>query len=298
MNEKNPVMLLFPIEHAKKFGQKYLFIGRAISKIVFSLEYDLKKAEINIEKEKYALASLISAAIYGIIFLFIGLAFGVVLTRGLTTTVFILMGIFSIFGFLATLIFHLFYPKIQANSIATQVDQELLFAMRTMLIQLSSGISLFEAIRSISRSDYGQVSKEFEDVVRDINSGRSETAALEKLAFKTNSEILKKTIWQVLTTIKSGGSIVNAINSQIDELVNLQKNSIKNYAAALNLWTLVYLIVAAALPSLGVTFLVIASSIGSSGIGKEAVVLIAILAITTQAGLIFVIKSQVPKVIK
>ncbi|MFA5763220.1 MAG: type II secretion system F family protein [archaeon] len=298
MNEKNPVMLLFPLDKARQFGQKYLFIGRALSKIIFSLEYDLQKAEINIEKEKYALASLISAAIYGIIFLFIGLAFGVVLTRGLTNTVFILMGVFSFFGFIAALIFHLFYPKIQANSIASQVDQELLFAMRTMLIQLSSGISLFEAIRSISRSDYGQVSREFEDVVRDINSGRSETAALEKLAFKTNSEILKKTIWQILTTIKSGGSIVSAINSQIDELVNLQKNSIKNYAAALNLWTLVYLIVAAALPSLGVTFLVIASSIGSSGIGKEAVILIAILAITTQAGLIFVIKSQVPKVIK
>ena len=109
---------------------------------------------------------------------------------------------------------------------------------------------------------------------------------------------MKKTIWQILTTIKSGGSVVGAINSEIDELVDLQKNSIKNYAAALNLWTLIYLIVAAALPSLGVTFLVIASSIGSSGIGREAVILIAILAITTQAALIFIIKSQVPKVIK
>jgi archaeal flagellar protein FlaJ len=167
-----------------------------------------------------------------------------------------------------------------------------------MLIQLSSGVSLCETMKSISRSNYGQVSEEFRDVVRDINSGLSETKALEKLAFKTNSDILKKTIWQVITTIKSGGSVVNAMQSEVEELVGKQMETIKNYSASLNLWTLIYLIIAAAMPSLGVTFLVIASSISSSGIGTEAVILIAVLAFCVQAALIFLIRAQVPKVIK
>ncbi len=297
MKEKNPTLLLFPIDRARHFSQKFLIFGRIISKILFSLSYDIQKADLKIEAEKYALASLISAAIYGLIFLFIGLTFGIMIFKGLKTEVFLIMILASIIGFFGFLIFHLMFPKIKANQLASQVDQELLFALRTLLIQVSSGISLFEGLRSLSRTNYGQVSKELAEVVRDINSGMSETAALEKLAFKTNSEILKKTIWQIITTTKSGGSIATAITSEIDELIVKQSETIKNYAAELNLWTLVYLIVAAALPSLGVTFLVIASSIGSSGIGTEAVILIAVLAFCIQAAMIFLIKSQVPKVI-
>jgi archaeal flagellar protein FlaJ len=296
--EKNPIMLLFPLEKAKKFNKKYLFIGRTISKIVFSLNYDLEKAEYKIDAENYAMASFLSAIIYSIIFTFIGFTFGIVIFRGLKTDVFLVAIGGALAGFFGALIFHLLFPKIKANQIAAQVDQELLFALRTMLIQLSSGVSLFETMKSISRSNYGQVSEEFRDVVRDINSGLSETKALEKLAFKTNSDILKKTIWQVITTIKSGGSVVNAMQSEVEELVGKQMETIKNYSASLNLWTLIYLIIAAAMPSLGVTFLVIASSISSSGIGTEAVILIAVLAFCVQTALIFLIRAQVPKVIK
>jgi archaeal flagellar protein FlaJ len=298
VQEKNPIMLLFPLEKAKNFNSKYLFIGRAISKIIFSLSYDLEKAEIDISAEKYAMASFLSAIIYAVIFTFIGFTFGVVILRGLKTEVFLIAFGGAFFGLLGALAFHLIFPKIKANQIAAQVDQELLFALRTMLIQLSSGVSLFETMKSISRSNYGQVSEEFKDVIRDINSGMSETKALEKLAFKTNSNILKKTIWQIITTIKSGGSVVNAMQSEVEELVGKQMETIKNYSASLNLWTLIYLIIAAAMPSLGVTFLVIASSIGSSGIGPEAVILIAVLAFCVQTALIFLIRAQVPKVIK
>ncbi len=298
MKEKNPVMLLFPIEKAKHFSNKYLFIGRAVSRIIFSLKYDLEKAEIEIEPEKYGLAALLSAAVYAVMFSFIGIAFGIILNKGFTSNVVLLAVITAIGAFVAMLLFHLIYPKMAAVQLANAVDQELLFALRTLLIQLSSGVSLFESMRSISKSNYGQVSEEFAEVVKEINSGSSESAALEKLAFKTKSDILKKTLWQVVITMKSGGSIVNALNSQVDVLVAQQREVIKNYSASLNLWTLVYLIIAAAMPSLGVTFLVIASSIGGAGIGKDSIVLIAVMAFAVQIVLIFLIKEQVPKVIK
>jgi flagellar protein FlaJ len=226
------------------------------------------------------------------------MAFGAIITKSISGTTIALMIIFSVLAFSLSLVFHLFFPRIASIQIAGMVEQDLLFALRTMLIQLSSGISLFDTMKSISRSNYGQVSTEFDLVVKDINSGMSETAALEKLAFRTRSEVLKKTIWQVITTMKSGGSITSALNSQVDTLVGQQKESIKRYSAELNLWTLVYLIIAAALPSLGVTFLVIASSIGSSGIGPEAVVLIALMAFCVQGAMIFLIRAKVPRVIK
>jgi archaeal flagellar protein FlaJ len=298
MREQNPVLLLFPLDKARHFSNKFLFIGRFLTKIIFSLKYDLDKAEIDIQPENYCLASFISAMIYGLMFLFVGAAFGIIIIREISAFTFLLMFGFGMLAFIGSLIFHLLYPKIAAAQLAALVDQELLFALRTLLIQLSSGISLFEAMHSITKGDYGQVSHEFEQVVRDINTGHSESSALEKLAFRTKSEILKKSVWQIITTMKSGGSIVTALNAEVDSLNAQQVEVIKNYSAELNLWTLIYLIIAAAMPSLGITFLVIASSIGGSGIGVEAVMLIALLAACIQVAMIFMIKTKVPKVIK
>lgn len=298
MKEHNPTLMLFPLAKAKKIDSKFLFIGKSVSKIIYSLPYDLKNADINIDPQRYSIASLISASVYFFLFSIVGIIFGFVLTRQMEGETIVLAIIFGSIAFILSLIFHLYFPKIRAKQIAKAVEQDLLFALRTILIQVSSGISLFESMRVISRSNYGQVSEEFSEVIRDINSGMNEGQALEKLAFKTKSEILKKIIWQIITTMRSGGSVVISLRISVNELVDKQMDTIKSYAAELNMWTLIYLIVAAALPSLGVTFLVIASSIGSSGVGPDAVILIVILAISIQIALILLLRSRVPKVIK
>jgi flagellar protein FlaJ len=290
-------MMLVPLTAARKFSNKYLFLGQIVARLLFSLKYDLQKAELDIDVERYCLAALISATIYAVIFSVIAVIFGAVITNNLDAFLIILILLVGFMSFFGALMFHLMTPRLEAGRIATRVDQELIFALRNLLIQLSSGTSLFEAIRAISKSNYGQVSIEFGNVVKDIGSGMSETNALEKLAFRTKSDVLKKSIWHIITTIKSGGSVANSLNSQIEELVAQQSDAIRNYAAELNLWTLVYLIIAAAMPSLGVTFLVIASSISSGGIGKDSVLLIALLGAFVQVGLIFIIKQKVPKVI-
>lgn len=298
MKEHNPTLMLFPLAKAKKIDSKFLFIGKSVSKIIYSLPYDLKNADINIDPQRYSIASLISASVYFFLFSIVGIIFGFVLTRQMEGETIVLAIIFGSIAFILSLIFHLYFPKIRAKQIAKAVEQDLLFALRTILIQVSSGISLFESMRVISRSNYGQVSEEFSEVIRDINSGMNEGQALEKLAFKTKSEILKKIIWQIITTMRSGGSVVISLRISVNELVDKQMDTIKSYAAELNMWTSIYLIVAAALPSLGVTFLVIASSIGSSGVGPDAVILIVILAISIQIALILLLRSRVPKVIK
>jgi len=291
-------MMLFPIERAKGFGNNYIFLGRILSKIVFSLKYDLKRAEMEIDAERYSLAALISAVIYGFVSIFIGLLFGVVITSEFGLFTISLMILFGVMGFIFSLIFHLYTPKIETRQLAMYIDQQLLFALRSMLIQLSSGMSLFETMNSISRGSYGQVSTEFGIVIKDINSGLSESEALERLAFRTDSEFLKKTVWQILTSVKSGGSIVAAVTVQIESLINHQLEAIKNYSAELNLWILIYLIIAAAVPSLGVTFLTIISSIGGSGVTREIVIAVVFLSILIQLAMITFLRTRVPKVIK
>ncbi len=298
MTEKNPTMMLFPLNNARGFSDRWLFLGRFISKIIFSLKYDLDRANIKIDAERYCLAALISAIIYAFVFAMIGMAFGVVLTKSIDILTIGVMVLAAIFGFTIMLFYHLFYPKMAVKQLAGSVDQQLLFALRNMLLQLSSGMSLFDTLNTISKGHFGEVSSEFSTVVKDVNAGLSETQALEKLAFRTESEYLKKTVWQILTAMKSGGSIVGAITVQIDALIEYQMLSIKNYSAELNLWILIYLVVAAAMPSLGVTFLTIISTVGGSGVGKDMIITIVLLSMLVQVAMITFLRTRVPKVIK
>ena len=138
MAERNPTMMLFPINKAKGFGEGWLFIGRFFSKIIFSLKYDLERAEINIDPERYALAAVISAFIYAFVFALIGMAFGVVATKFVGSLTITLMLAFGFIGFAIMLFYHLYYPRIATHQLALFVDQQLLFALRNMLLQLSS----------------------------------------------------------------------------------------------------------------------------------------------------------------
>ncbi len=296
--EKKIGLMFFPLDKAKKLDAKYLFIGKFISKLLFSLKYDLQKAELTIEVERYCLAAVISAVLWGITIFIFGIPFAFVLQKQLTIESILIAGIFGFFGFLGSLILLLFYPRILTKKIATAVDQDLLFALRSMLIQLSSGLSLYETLVTTSKAKFGQVSLELQGVVNDISSGMSEEKALEKLTFRTKSEFLKRATWQIVTSMKSGGSLVTSLTSEVDSLIQHQSEQIKLYSAELNLWILVYLIVAAALPSLGVTFLVIISSVSGGGVGIEMVYMIIILSLMVQLAMIMIIKNRIPRVVR
>ena len=173
-----------------------------------------------------------------------------------------------------------------------------MLALRSILVQVSSGSSLYDAMVNAAKSNYGIVSFEFKKVVQSINSGDSEVQALEKIALNSRSEYLSKACWQILTALRSGSSLANSISSVIDLLLNEQERSIKSYSSELNLFVLLYLLFAAAVPTLGVTFMVIFSSLGGTSVGSVEIFEIILAAFATQIVLIGFIKARTPKVLE
>lgn len=288
--------MLFSVEDAKKVNRRVLWLGKFLSRLFFGTKYDLKKAGADIEAEEYLTASVFSAIVYGVIFFCLFMILFAAKDRVLIQENVLFSALIGFLFFLVFLFIHIIYPKLMAQKVAAGVDQSLMFALKSMMIQVTSGVSLFDAMKNIGRSDYGSVSKEFSEVVRDISAGTSEADALRKLALKTKSEYLKKTSWQLSTALKSGSSLKGALDSIITILMNYQKRTIKNYTAELNMWILVYLLLAAAVPTLGITFLVILSAIGGSDIGPLHLMFIVAGAFTIQIVLIGFIKTRVPKV--
>src|SRR3989344_1953832 len=288
--------MLYSAERAEKISRRFLWIGERLSAFFFNVRYDLAKAGIELSAEKYLTASFFSALVYGLGF-FILFFFLLVIRDGGIVPENGLMSLYIGAAFLIVFfLLHLIYPKIVARKYAAGIDQSLMFALRSMLIQVSSGVSLFEAMVNVSKSNYGLVSKEFENVVREISSGESEARAIEKLAVKTQSEYLKKTSWQLLISLRSGASLKSALSSVVELLNNQEIRSIKDYNAELNFWILMYLMLAAAIPALGITFLVLLSAMAGASIGQGHIIATVLAAAAMQVVLIGFVKTRVPRV--
>ena len=286
--------LLVSIETANALPSRIVGIGSHVARVFPSLRSTLKVSHLPIAPENYAAASLISALMYGLIFgaLFTLIGF---FTAGDVQSA-LQMGIsMGTAASLVSFMLHLYYPRIIAQQSAGGVEQGLMFALRSLQIQVNSGVSLYDAMANVARSDYGSISQEFEMVVQEINAGVNEATALERLALRTDSAFLKKTVWQLVTNIRAGSPLSSALQSIVNTLTEYQSRAIKGYAAELNMWILMYLLVAAALPTIGITFMVILSSIGGSDIQPDTIYSTIFGAFLIQIILIGLIGSRAPR---
>lgn len=287
--------MLLSIEDANKLPSRitspFTRLAHAFSFLPQSLSY----ARLDVEPENYLAACTLSALGYGLVFgaFFSGLGF---LSAGTLAVEAIKLGVVGGFlAFLSAFGLHLIYPRLVAQQVSSGVDQGLLFALRSLQIQVSSGVSLYDAMTNVAKSDYGFISREFEVVVQEINAGVSESTALERLALRTQSPFLRKTIWQLITNIRAGSPLSTALTAIMASLTEYQSRAIKSYAAELNMWILLYLLIAAALPTIGITFMVILSSIGGSDISEGTIFSTVAMAFVIQVVLIGLIGTRAPK---
>jgi len=183
------------------------------------------------------------------------------------------VNLFYFYGFLAALLFSFFiffsqmnYPRIYSFRRSIDVEKNLIPALQDMLVQLESGVPIFQIISNISNSGYGSVSQEFGKAVNAISSGVSQIDALEELIKKNKSVYFKRVLWQISNGLRSGSDMSIVMKDSIDNLNKEQAIQIQSYGSKLNPLVMFYMLVAVILPSLGLTFLTIISSmLGLSG---------------------------------
>jgi len=176
--------------------------------------------------------------------------------------------------FLMMLYTSLYRPKVQAKARARRVEQELPYAMRHLLIEIKSGVPLYNAIVAASEG-YGECSVELKQIVCEINAGKPETQALEDSIFRNPSVAYRRSFWQLLNAVKTGTNIETSLDNTVKNMLKDQLLSIKKYGQELNPWTLMYMMFAVIMPSLGITFFMILSTFtGMSLSGNMLIVLI------------------------
>jgi pilus assembly protein TadC len=258
-----------------------------------SLKYNLKSLGVD-SAEAYVASSLLSSFLSAALLALL-LYFG---AQGAKDAAHIRqLALITSSGLFVTLfIFNLFYPGIKTRSYAIRMDRDLAFALKDMLVQVESGIPLYESMVNIAHSNYGLVSDEFTAAVKVISAGTPESQALQQMALKSKSEYFKKALWQLVSTLESGASIGPALRSVIETLENYQRKSIKDYSATLNFVVLIYMLSAAAIPSMGVTFLIVLSAFGGMGVSDALILAVVGASLLLQLVIIGYMNSARPAV--
>ncbi|HHQ44586.1 MAG TPA: hypothetical protein ENN13_00425 [Candidatus Altiarchaeales archaeon] len=166
----------------------------------------------------------------------------------------------------------MFYPKSIVNKRVKYLERNLLYALRSLLVQIRSGIPVFNAMASIATGKYGPISSEFKDVVEKVNAGESMVGVLEHLAVRNPSIYFRRSLWQLVNSIKSGSDVGKNLEDIIASLSKEQMVEIRRYKSVLNPLAMMYMMIAVIAPSLGITLLIILSTFpGMSQIGREEI---------------------------
>lgn len=253
----------FPLKSAIRTSRIFMGAGNLISKSVPGLKLNLFQAEIDIHPRDYCSLAVFTSFFYfvlltGIISLLTlvssAISLGIALLVGITFSVFVLMYLLN-------------YPKLIANRRMKTLEKDLLNALHHILIEIKSGVPLFNTLVGVSEG-YGEVSDEFKKVVKEINAGISEMQALDNASRRNPSLYFRRSIWQIVNALKAGSDIASSLSAIVEILTREQIIAIRRYGQELNPYTMIYMLAAVILPSLGITFLIIISSFSGLTVPK------------------------------
>ena len=249
-----------------KYLKYFLPLAAKLKTLTPNVQRDLKRARMDVEPDKF-LASSIAR----------GIQIGFTLTATLVSASMIISNqqimVIALAVFPILTVFGTFtainYPKIRAKRISRELEKDLPYALRHMLIEVRSGISLYESMVSVSQG-YGEASEEFNRIIKDINGGKPQIEALEDSIVRNPSEQYRRAMWQMINALKSGTDVSNTLESLVQSMIKQQKLEVKRYGKELNPYILVYLMIAVIMPSLGVTFLIVLSTFTGVGLDEFA----------------------------
>ncbi len=191
------------------------------------------------------------------------------MTTGLVVALFLLLAKLEVLKGIMILIipiifvFMFFYmlklPELKISRKEKEISREIIFAGRFIIIELESGVPLYNAMINVSKN-FKVIGQYFKELTDKVDLGTSMEDALNEAVEFVPSNDLRKILWQIINSIRTGSNIAKSLYSVMEQVTKDQMNDVNKYGKKLNPLAMFYMIVAVILPSLGVTMLIILSS--------------------------------------
>lgn len=146
----------------------------------------------------------------------------------LVAAVFILAGValgnlLFILGGLAAADLIVMIPYLRGEMKVREMEENLPDALKQMAVTLRSGGTYEVALREVVYSDYGELSRQFSRVLKDLESGMDLRRAFERLAGRVPSESLRRMITIMLDAIQMGGGLADVLDDIAEDLRELNR---------------------------------------------------------------------------
>lgn len=231
---------------------KVLF--QIIARNLPNLKYNLKKAGMSYKPEEFVERTFVSAFYT---------TTGLVVSLGLILAKFdVLKGIMIIFVpiiFVLLFSYLLKLPEVSISKKERGISREIIFAGRHLIIELESGVPLYNALINVSKN-YEVIGAYFKEIVNKVDLGTNMEDALTEAIEYIPSDDFRRLLWQMLNSIRTGSNVSRSLSSVLDQITREQIIEVNKYSKRLNPFAMFYMIIAVILPSLGATMLVVLSS--------------------------------------
>jgi pilus assembly protein TadC len=223
-----------------------MLIYRKIARKIPALGLKLRQARMPDSPEYYVKKTFFTAFYVALGVLIIGFLF--------TKSGFVFLAFPIIF--VVAFFYFLHYVDVKINRIRNEINKEIIFAGRFLIIELESGVPLYQAFINLAKN-YEVIGSYAAEIVEKVDLGTTMEEALADAVEVTPSENLRKLLWQVLNSLKTGSNVTASLDSVIDQIVRQLQIDVKEYGRKLSPLAMFYMMIAVIAPSLGITMTVV-----------------------------------------
>ncbi len=209
---------------------------------------------------------------------------------------FILMAVAPLFVIPIVIFFYLMLlPDAGMLRRQKEMDYEIVFAGRHIIIALKSGMPLFDTFVGAS-SGYGAVSREFAKIVDQVVLGVPVTQAIREVVQYNPSKYFTRILMQIANSISSGADVGDSLESVLDQISKEQMISLKEYSQKLTPIVMFYMVFGIIVPTLGIVLVtVILSALGTRGLPSGLLAIAFVIIALVQFLFLGFIESSRPK---
>lgn len=226
-----------------------MLIYRNLANRFDNLELKLQQARVTDNPEYYVKRTVMVAAFAAIALVFISFTFSKSWQVVLLGPVF----------FLVFFVYFFRFVDYRIEKMNKEISKEIVFAVQFLIIELESGVPLFNTFENIARS-YPWVGLYFQEIVEKVKLGTALEDAINETTELTASQDLRRILWQILNSLRTGSNVGRSLRSALEQIIEEQQIAVKEYGRKLNPLAMFYMMIAIIAPSLGVTMLVIMAS--------------------------------------
>ena len=187
------------------------------------------------------------------------------------------------------------FVDVKIEKIKKRIDEEIIFAGRFLIIGLESGVPIHKIFEDMEKN-YEYVGYYFGEILNKVYLGTSMDDAISETINYSPSPNLRRILWQVMNSLKTGTEVSGALNSVIEQIIREQAIAVQEYGKKLSPLAMFYMTISIIVPSLGITMLVILATFIGLKVTLPILIVLAVLIAFVQFMFLSLIKSSRPSI--